>query len=71
MKHADTKSTASFGQSENRGCLFVYMCLDVHMPFRTLTLSFLCLLGGRSRPIFPEEDLLIYHSLTISFILPL
>ncbi len=29
-------------QFENRGCLFVYICVDVHMSFCTLTLSYFC-----------------------------
>ncbi len=50
-------------------CLFI--CLDVRMSFCTLTLTFLCLLGGRSRPNTPLNRILWFvylyphHCLTL------
>ncbi len=38
---------------ENRGYFFVYICVDIHMSFYTLTLAFLCLLCGLSLSVPP------------------
>ncbi len=40
--------------------MFVYICVDVHMSFCTLTLTFLCLLCGLPLPIFPLNRIFLF-----------
>ncbi len=47
-------------------CLFIYTCVDVHMLFCTLTLTFLGLLCGLALPI-PPLNRIFWFSDPVSF----
>ncbi len=53
------RDTYSSNTIESRDVCSI-ICLDVRMSFCTLTLAFLCLLGGRSRPNTESFDLSIF-----------